>query len=209
MALKFGGTTADFVRGSAPAVTSPPFTIAVMVHPRVTPSSTVTIGGLQDADKFSDSYLLRITSGAKFRFTVRDGTDIHSDTANNVTAGQWGLGVARCINASTRHSIWNADFANQGSNGAAATVNAAGIDRISYGKRDNAANDQPFDGSIFYAAIWDTDLSNSEIAALNRGLSPLFIRRSNLVSFLAAFWRNWQCRGTDWGISSNGKWRDS
>lgn len=41
----------------------------------------------------------------------------------------------------------------------------------------------PFDGKIAEVAIWDTDLSDAEIAALAKGANPMSIRPGNLVGY--------------------------
>lgn len=179
--LKMAGTTADFARGGAPGVVSPPMTIAVLINPRVSPGSTACIGGLIDASAFNNSYLLRITSGDRFRLTVRDNSDLHIDVSNAMTYGAWGWGIARITSAISAEAIWNGDFANKGSSATAKSVVSGSIDRVSWGKRDNTANDQPYDGMIHAVAIWDAALSDDEITAINAGIHPSRIQRASLV----------------------------
>lgn len=51
--------------------------------------------------------------------------------------------------------------------------------------RDGAGN--PFDGRICDAAVWNTNLSDSEMAILAKGVCPLNVRRSSLVGYWPIF----------------------
>jgi hypothetical protein len=46
-----------------------------------------------------------------------------------------------------------------------------------------SGTESPFDGCIGHPAIWDVGLSANEIASLAAGISPLQIRRDNLVAY--------------------------
>ena len=177
--LRFGGTTADFVRGGVPAVVAPPMTIAALVRPRVAPAGTVCIGGLMTSTSFNNSYLLRFAPN--FRLTVRDTSDLHINASTSIAIGSWAWGVARITATDNAEAIWAGDFANKGISTTAKTVTSGAIDRHSFGKRDSSANDQPFDGMIHCAAIWNAALTDAEITALNQGVHPWQIRPQSLV----------------------------
>ena len=58
------------------------------------------------------------------------------------------------------------------------TVNRA----IIGGRKSGAINvDQQVEASIAWAAVWDTDLTDAEVAMLGAGAHPILIRPSNLV----------------------------
>lgn len=63
----------------------------------------------------------------------------------------------------------------------------AGIDRTSIGLTDNTFATQPFGGTgtgyLAGVGLWNTNLTDAEIAVLAAGVSPMLVRPGNLVSY--------------------------
>lgn len=59
----------------------------------------------------------------------------------------------------------------------------AGIDTLTIGARANNETGRIMDGSVFWAAIWNTDLDATDAARLANGVEPTFVRRDALVFF--------------------------
>lgn len=104
-----------------------------------------------------------------------------SQTAGALTAGTWAHAGAVFASATSRTAYLN---------GTAATVETtsripAGIDRTEIGVEYHTSGTlaQPWNGQIAEAAVWDVALTDAEMAALAKGVSPLLVRPTSLVYY--------------------------
>jgi len=120
------------------------------------------------------------------RFTCRGGEgDTDYAYINGVQAGVWqhAAGVARSkvlplevyLNGSGPGTDLGIGLADQ-----IATMDRTGIG-VSF---NNGSANAGFTGSIAEVAVWNEDLTATEIAILAKGLSPLFIKPQNLVLYI-------------------------
>lgn len=75
-------------------------------------------------------------------------------------------------------------FLNGGSKGTnSGSATPAGLDNTSIGAKVASSIVNYASGRIAEAAIWDVALTDTEVALLSKGFSPLFIRPQNLVAY--------------------------
>jgi len=76
-------------------------------------------------------------------------------------------------------------FIDGGSKGTNTTSDSpTGVDRTTIGRNGGTGTKHYFDGRIAHLAIWDVALTDAEVASLAAGVSPLRLRRDNLVCYL-------------------------
>lgn len=193
MARAFARASAQVARynaGSGP-VTALPFTMAAWVYP----VASVTNGQIQYfftiGDAANDSAQLHIEgiSGAwqakAVIYADATGPAKQAVTAVAATANAWNH-YAGVFTATDRSIYLNG--ANKVTNSGAlsgGTWNDSGIIVVGGANFDIAEN--PFDGRIGEAGIWNVALDDDEVAALGKGFSPLLIRPGSLVAYWPLF----------------------
>lgn len=131
--------------------------------------------------------LLRIrgdSGGDPIDFTYRGdaGGAITATTANGVSVNTWHTIVAT-IDSSANQEVWlDADAGNKGTGSGASSAGVTWTSTmIGRDARDTGSDDMS--GRIAEAAIWNTVLSDADIAGLHANVSPLFFKPANLVAY--------------------------
>lgn len=182
MSLEFAGTGGiSFGVGgnSGPLnlVISYPFTLSCWFFP------TNTTGA-------KDLVHLRQDSAPAAYWLGMSGTSVVASTWNgtiSVSASRSGININRWNQAIARFNSNNQRFVHI--NGSIGTINTTSsgqgtnqqIDAFFLGAADGGQ--RPFTGYMAHVAIWDANLSDSDSAALGRGVSPLSVRPANLVAY--------------------------
>jgi len=179
-------STSNFLRHAAGIVTAAPLTMAAWCWTTINNEPQHIIGLLN--------------SGAA---SARNCFRLKADSTGLVGAETGGASGASQANTSASYptSTWfhaaavynitsgtdRAAFLNGGNKGTQTTDRTpSGINRTSIGFQDNAAANQPFGGTgtgdIALPAIWNTNLSDAEVALLAAGIPPWRVRPENLVA---------------------------
>ena len=137
--------------------------------------------------KWSDAagqfqYLLSINSDEECLFAVFPGSTKVAKGTTTLGAGEWHH-IAGVYDGSEVRVYCNG--IEEGSIAASGNLSAKSAPvRIGAGSGGSGTED-PFDGDIGHCAIWDTPLSDEEIASLAAGISPLKIQKNNNLLFYA------------------------
>lgn len=120
------------------------------------------------------------TAGDPIRASVAAaGSFGEAATTTGYSANAWQHACGVYTSATSR-----AAFLNGGGKGTNATNRApSGLSRTMVGRYNTGASNVYSDAAIAEAAIWDTDLTDAEVAILATGVSPLFVRPQNLVFY--------------------------
>lgn len=115
------------------------------------------------------------------RAVTGDGTDEALTTTTGYTAGSWFRAYYSAASSATKEARLN----NAGLASGAAARNPTGMVETFIGASVTASLPaQFFSGSISDAAFWNTALSATDRDRLESGISPFFVARDNLVSYL-------------------------
>ena len=125
------------------------------------------------------SWLLSIDASGIPLFAVNDGginianatTDLDADNEWHHLCGVYDGSVVRIY----------VDGVQEGTDGAGSNINLTTAPvRIGSG---GPGGEQPYDGDLGHGAIWDVGLSAGEVASLAVGVSPLRMRRDDLIFY--------------------------
>lgn len=179
-----GWSTSNFIRGSAP-VTTTPMTMACWAKVASLPGAATQLmflGQAAAADTLHQ-HSLRITAGNVIGAVTNDGTTgVSAVTSASPTAGAWFHACGIWTSASSRAAYLNG--ANSGSDSNSRTPST--INRLSFGKQDNAGNNQALASGALLAeaCVWNVALDAAEVAALAAGMPPSKIRPASIVTYL-------------------------
>ncbi len=177
MAITFSGTSEYYLTSSTP-VTGPPLTFAVWGNVGADANVTaMAIGGsTAGTEALAIRHVATARSVAMRAESTVGGTD--QSTTGTMVTGTWAHMSGTSLSTSTRTAFFN---------GTAGTANTAtndpqDLDRIGVGSiADNAPASVEWNGDLYAQAIWDTVLSAEDLVSLANGVSPLRVRRANLV----------------------------
>lgn len=181
-----------YARGSNP-VTAAPFSLSIWCV-----LDNVGAGGNNDCiaticrSSANNHYwnIQKNTTDNKLQFQCNAATGNRSaTTVNTVTQGVAFNVTIIAASATDRKIILNGDIANAGTNATSTTPTS--IDRISFGRKDDADANVSMDGTIFSAALWNGALTDGHAVSLSNGAWPADIFSSKLYSF----WPNFRDRG--------------
>lgn len=178
------GSTQYLINSSA-VRTGSPLTMVAWVYP-TNVSASRTVVSLADASITTDWYWLFINAtDAVPVFRVNDGpADDLAFTSAAATLNQWNHVAATEIATNSR-AIW-LNGGNKGTN--TTTITPSGIDRTGIGILARSLLDLPGDGRVAEVAIYNVALTDSEVAQLALGYSPLLVRSESLAAY-------WPCVG--------------
>jgi hypothetical protein len=174
----FSGVTSDYCRGAISGITYP-LTIIEWVRYTTIGSTGTTRWIICDGSSSSNFIAGRNEDDGSPRLTRNAGSDTHTNVDATMTAGQWHFIATRLAAIDDAEVILDADFGGKASS--ATSVNPSGIDRLSFGKRDNSSNSNPASFQCAQWAAWNADLSDAEITALKAGAHPLEIQPEKLI----------------------------
>jgi len=164
------------------SVVAAPITIAGWLYPTDVANEQYA-AGLYDASDGNSRFslvLLGGDAGDPLAAETRVGaTERKATTSTGVTVNTWHHGAAVFAAADDRRA-----YIDGGSKGTEATsVIPTGIDKTALGRRGAGPAFRGYSGRIAEVGIWDVALTDAEVAALARGVSPLRIRSSNLLNY--------------------------
>lgn len=200
MARDFPGSNGNYVGigdVSAIDITGTALTVAAWIYPDaivagggVCTKSSNTVTGIQ--------WMLYVDNngGGRILFLIGDSGGLDSVSYNTVYSGAWHhfAGVKNGTGAGALKLYYDGVAA-------ASASSSKSIQNTAYscviGNR--STNDQPFDGKIGEVAIWSVALSDAELAALAKGVSPRLIRPGSLNGY----WPLWGVAYPEPDLSGN------
>ena len=191
-------TVGSYARGAAP-LTAVPFTWLVAGKLGTITGTQSCIALLCDADNTGDTFQLRFDTADSYAFrftTVASGLGSSALTTNVTSAGSTFVAIARATSTTSREAILNGNLVNKGTDTNSRTP--ANIDRLSFGRKDDATAANQIEGVVYYSALWNTALGDSEIVTLASGAWPADAARSSLRCFWPNFTPNGSSVITDW-----------
>jgi len=135
--------------------------------------------------KWSDSplahqYLMSITSAEKLQFVINNGGQRIALGSTTISTGIWHNLVGRYNGSNVRAYI---DGVQDGTLNASGNIVNTSAPLVLGAGSGGSGSEQPLDGFLGHCAIWDVPLSEGEIESLANGISPLAIRRDNLMFY--------------------------
>jgi Concanavalin A-like lectin/glucanases superfamily len=183
MARNFNGTD-GYLHAATAVATGAPLTMVCWFRKTGTASSPQELVCLSDASEHDQMFILSAGDGSDavvFAGPYAGGVWDPAVATASFAAGQWHHAAAVFVSSSERHAYL--DGANKGSS--SAVITPTGQDRTSIGRAILSTPTAYFAGDIAEVAIWNTALSDAEIAILGHGFSPLCLthRLPNLVLY--------------------------
>lgn len=181
------GSASNWLSNASSPVQAVPFTFGAWVYPTSTASvvDTIVIG---DASAGSNYYVIylnttngsTVTAGAVTLESAAGGSSVRANTTTTFTVNTWNHVCAVCLSATSKTI-----YLNGGSKATIVTSSVpSGALRVTIGGYNVAGTlFSPLTGRIADVAIWNTALSDAEVAALAGGTPSSLIRRSNLKAF--------------------------
>ena len=180
MARDFDDTNPDYIDFGDPSYLDITGDITLSIWVR-----TDNLVEMKALAKWSDSpaqfsYLISILADGTAQFaTFTGGTDLVAGTTD-LDDGEWHHIVGTYDGSDIRIYV---DGVEENSTGASGSIDTSTVPlRLGAGSGD-AGSENPFDGELGHCAIWDVALTDQEILSLANGISPLRIRRDNLVYY--------------------------
>ena len=128
-------------------------------------------------------YLMSITDEEKLQFVVQTlpitGVKVARGTTT-ISTGSWHH-LSGCYDGSDVFCYL--DGIQDGSVSASGNLDNTNAPLVLGAGSSGAGSEQPLDGYLGHCAIWDIALSDSQINSLAKGISPLQMRRENLVFY--------------------------
>jgi hypothetical protein len=185
MARSFTAGSSHLLEFGGAALTAHPISMACWFKP--TDATPAAIQSLMSISKFDTSggahyWLLALATNASVIARNRAGGTGASGASGLTVTTDWNHGAGVWASTTSRIAYHN------GVPGAANTTtrSPAGVDRTTIASGYGADNGF-FDGLIAEAAIWNVALTDAEVAALAKGVSPRRIQPTALV----AYWPLW------------------
>ena len=110
---------------------------------------------------------------------IDGGAPANANTTASISANTWHHGCI--VHASLTDRAVLLDGGSKGTDTTSRTP--ANLDAVRIAGRIDDGSLQPYSGAIAHAAIWNAALSDSEVALLASGVSPLLVRRDALVAY--------------------------
>lgn len=180
MAYDFITVNTDYIQYASAAVTAYPFTMACWMYPD---TLTAFRTGLAVGPQSSAAVTQRIGLNSTSAVAQSEGTGGAFSAATLVapSTGQWNHVTGVFASAASRSVFLNG--ANKASDTGSTTFSTS-INRTLIGIRLRSNTyAQGMDGKIAECAIWDTDLTDDEVASLAQGVRADLIKPQNLVFY--------------------------
>lgn len=176
-------TSGNRLDRTAAILTAAPITIAAWVYPENVTDVMYVISLHKAAAASADHFVLQF-GGAFAGDPVRAQCNgagagvVAAATTTGYSANAWHHGCAVFASATDRRAFL--DGGGKGTNTTSRTP--TGIDSTAVGALDIGTTGA-MTGRVAELGIWNVALTDAEVAALARGISPLHIRRANLVTY--------------------------
>jgi hypothetical protein len=178
MSRSFISASQQRLDSTTPAVSGPPITLSCWFRPSANSAKMGLLGVIKNTDGqgfflSGDGSLGGDPITAEHKSNVAIGA---ASSSSGFSLNIWQHACAVFISNSSRLAYLNG--ANSGSNSTA--VSSAALDKNQVGAIAGASY---ADCLIAEASIWNEDLNANEVLALANGISPLKIRRGNLLTY--------------------------
>ena len=176
-----GWSTSNILRCSFAVVTAPPATLVCWAK---TPNlgigrRLISIGNSASSNSLNN-LVLAVQAGNVVLAQSGDGSTATAvGTSTTITTNTWFHAAAVFGAVNDRRAFLNGG----GKNTDTTSRTPTGINRTSIGAGDQTTISAPFDGDIAEAAVWNIALSDAEVLALSKGLSPLLMHPEALVAY--------------------------
>lgn len=179
-------SASNFLRHSAGVVTAAPLTMAAWCWTTINNAEQVVLfAGASGSATNRNQFRLSCGGAGTIAAHTADGSNVSTAlTSTSYPTSTWFHAAAVF---DTTVGTDRAAFLGGGGKGTQTTNRTpAGINRVSVGLQDNSAADRPFGaagtGYIAFPAIWNTNLTDAEVALLAAGIPPWLVRPGNLVA---------------------------
>lgn len=182
MARNFEASSNDHLDAGNPSalnLTGDEVTVSIWVRLESTSTEGKILAKWSDADG-AFQYLLSTDGGDKCQFAIFNGGTKIAVGTSTLVVGTW-FHIAGTYDGSDVRVYCNGTEEDS----TAATGNMSSKNtpvRIGAGS-GGSGTENPFDGDIGHAAIWERALTAGEIKSLASGINPLQITRENLISY--------------------------
>lgn len=172
MARSFNSITPDYLQVENAPVTAPPLTLACWFS-----GDQGVLLNVCDGTATDRGFSLLVTSTQVVR--VATGNRV-ADSTTTFTDNMWNHACGVITSPTLR-----AAFLNGGGKGTNTQNNVPSEpNRTSLGRYNDFTPGNNYTGNIAEAGIWNTNLTDAEVAILAAGYAPPFVRPSNLVFYL-------------------------
>ena len=185
MSRLFDDASSQYLNVATAAVTTTPCTLACWFYADDANSNNYLLAVGDGADFDYDLFAIRAVGGVDdFIWATALAVGIGDQAKSTATyaANAWNHACGVFTSSTDRAAFLNG--ANKGTN--ATSVAPTGIVLTRIGASPVTSGGSPFQlmsGRIAEAAIWNVALTDAEVAALARGVSPLRIRRASLQGY--------------------------
>lgn len=188
MARQFVAASSQKLAVLATPVTAYPFTMAAWVYADDVNAfySVMHYGDKDVANIYWGIYLAGANTGDPVRIVSRNTTFYSNDTTTGFTAGVWFHVAGVWVSATERYVYINGG-SKGGGTGQSSVLFSAAIDRLSIGVFDTSSPSGYLNGRVAEAAIWNTNLSDAQVAALAAGGLPYTVQGANLAGYWHLF----------------------
>lgn len=174
-----GFSTSNYLSVGSAVVTAVPLTMAAWFYPNTSPSGTLVAITNNGSGTNRNCWRLSTSSGV-LTVVAADATSADQlATVASVTVGAWNHGCVVCAADNDRRLYLN------GGNKVTTTNSRvpSGVNRTAIGVSLFTSPFSSPDANIGEAAIWNVALTDADVAALAKGVSPLLVRPSALVAY--------------------------
>ena len=178
MSRLFDDATPDFLQADIAVIGAAPMTVCAWIRLDDLSSNQV-LWWCGDKDDPLQAFTLQFDDINLIEWRTIDGGGSRASTSTGVTIDTWHH-VAGAEISTTSRSAW-IDGGSKGTDGS--TESPSGADRTAIGMARDSTPSRETSGNIAHVAVWDVVLSDSEIATLAEGISPLRVRRGSLIAY--------------------------
>jgi len=177
-----GWGTSNFLRYSGAVISAYPCSLAIWFY--TTTAALNKLLGVYDSSVLANNGQISIGINGTSNVSARSGQTSGSNVADSTTT--YSLNTWQHAGGVFASSTSRAAYLNGGGKGTnASAINFPSANRTSMGLRDNGSGDQGFDasGRLAEGAAWNVALTDTDMAKLATGISPLFVRPEGLVAY--------------------------
>ena len=177
----FPNAAANYLESATPPATAAPFTMVAWALNDTVDGIFDTIVSIQDNATDVNLFMMQQTDTEFLRLRTIATVGGNAETTNGFTSAVWHHCAAVETSTTSRQATLDGATASKGTN--TATLVPLGIDTLSVGLTRSLTPTRPWDGRIGHVAVWNVALTDQDLAALAIGISPLRMKRENLVFY--------------------------
>jgi hypothetical protein len=183
MSRIFPNTTTDFLRSGTVPLTAAPLTMACWFQQTGGEAIDVAVYMGDSSSNNLELWSLGATStGPAARYQVADGSSTTNSEPASMQQDTW-TQLCGASAAANDHYARRTDSASSTTASNTTSRAPSSVDRLSVGVKDDSSPDTPLNGRVGHVAIWNVALTDQDMASLGVGVSPLRMKRDNLVFY--------------------------